>query len=201
MSVSVPAVSVVDTVHRTRLASRATLRRRDSLLVFGAITVGYLLAYLFAIGHLGGGDGSVGVLVVDAPLARSFQSVGAFTFEAVARVDLGPVSLLVSPLNVLIGTLLSALVGLNMSLSYLAWRQPKACGIAARSGSLAALPALFSGAACCGPTLLIVLGIQASGLLLTAFDFLVPLGTLLLVASLLWIGRRVDPGWALERTA
>lgn len=180
-------------LHRTRLGVAATLGRRDGLTVLGVVAVGYLLAYLVAIGHLAAGTGDVGLLVVDEPVTRAVQPVGTLQYEPVARLDLGAVRLLVSPLNIALGAVLSALVGLNLALSYLAWRQPSACGIAARSGPLAALPALLSGAACCGPTLLIVLGIQASGLLLTAFGVLVPVGAVLLVASLLAVGRRVDP--------
>jgi len=71
--------------------------------------------------------------------------------------------------------------------------QPSACGLEASTGVLAGVPALLSGAACCGPTILLVLGIQASGTLITAFELLVPVAIVLLVGGLLLIGRRVDP--------
>jgi hypothetical protein len=39
---------------------------------------------------------------------------------------------------------------------------------------------------------LVVLGIQASGVLLTAFQFLLPVAVLALVGSLVLVGRQVD---------
>ena len=86
------------------------------------------------------------------------------------------------------------LVGLNLALTYLAWTQPKACGIGeSSSGLLAGLPALLSGTACCGPVLLLVVGIQASGVLITAFQFLLPVAALVLVGSLILVGRQITP--------
>ncbi|WP_327051639.1 hypothetical protein [Halomicrococcus gelatinilyticus] len=185
------------TVAQTGFAIRAALTRWDGRLVFVGVTLGYLLAYLAAVGHLNPGDGEVGWLVVDDPLARALQPTGALSWEPVARVEAEVVTLLVSPLDALLGLGLATLVGLNLAVTYLAWRQPAACGLARSStGVLAAVPALLSGAACCGPVLLVVLGVQASGVLLTAFSALVPVAAVLLVASLLWVGRQVDPSAA-----
>jgi hypothetical protein len=186
--------ALAETVSRTGFAVRATLRRRDAGLVFAGVTVGYLLAYLVAIGHLRPGDGDVDLLVVADPLTRMFRPRGTLSWEPVALLDVGVAGLLVSPLNVLLGLGLAALVGLNLAVTYLAWRQPDACGLArSSSGLFAAVPALLSGAACCGPVVLVALGIQASGVLLTAFSAFVPLAVVLLVVSLLWVGRQVDP--------
>lgn len=185
---------VTTAVARTRTATAMTLRRRDARLVFGVVTVVYLLAYLWAIGHLDRGLGGFGVSVVADPAARFLQpELGPFSFTPVARVVLGPVTYLVS-FNTVIGLGLAVLVGLNLGLTYLAWTQPKACGIGeSTTGVLASLPAILSGTACCGPVVLIVLGIQASGVLLTAFQFLLPVAAVMLVGSLLLVGRQVDP--------
>lgn len=182
------------TVSRTRFAIGAALRRRDGLAVFAAVTVGYLVAYLYALGHLAPGSGDVSVLVVSDPLTRLFdQSLGPLSFEPVARVEFGVGTYLFS-LNTLLGLGIAILVGMNLAVTYLAWKQPKACGLgASSSGVLAGIPALLSGTACCGPILLIVFGIQASSALLTAFQWLLPVAVLLLVGSLLWVGRQVDP--------
>lgn len=182
-------------VSRTRAASGLVLRRRDSRLVFGAVTNLYLLSYLWAIGHLAPGLGGFDVIVVADPLGKLLQpELGPFTFTPVARVLVGPVTYLAS-LNTLVGLLLAVLVGLNLGLTYLAWRQPSACGIGQSStGLLASIPALLSGTACCGPVVLIVFGIQASGVLLTGFQLLLPVATVLLIGSLLLVGRQVDPG-------
>ncbi|MFB6293370.1 MAG: hypothetical protein ABEH60_03825 [Halonotius sp.] len=180
-----------DTVTRTRAAMVMTLRRRDGQAVFAVVTVVYLLVYLWGIGHLAAGLGGFSVTVVDDPFATLLQSEGAFSFRPIARVALGPFTYLAS-LNTLLGGGVAALVGLNLSLSYLAWRQPAACGIGqSSSGLLAGIPALLSGTACCGPVVLIAVGIQASSALLTAFQFLLPATVLMLIGSLLLVGRQV----------
>ena len=181
-------------VRRTGVAVRLALGRPDGRLVFAATTVAYLAAYLYAIGHLAPGEGGLGVLVVPDAAGRFLRpSLGPFAFEPVAVVRAGPVTYLLS-LNTLLGLGLAALVGLNLAVTALAWRQPAACGLGSRSaGALAGLPALLSGAACCGPFVLLVLGIQATGVLLTAFDWLLPAAAALLVASLLLVGRQVRP--------
>jgi hypothetical protein len=179
---------------RTRGAVGLTLRRRDAALVLGGTTVAYTLAYLVAIGHLAPGLGGFGVTVVPDAAGRFLRpALGPLSFTPVARVAFGPVTYLFS-LNTLIGAGVAALVGLNVAVTYLAWRQPKACGLADSStGLLASVPALLSGTACCGPVALIALGIQASGVLLTAFQILLPAAVLLLLGSLVLVGRRVEP--------
>lgn len=194
MSGAVSRGVVYETVSRTRFAASATLRRSDAKLVFAGFTLAYLLGYLYAIGHLSAGSGRVGLVVADDPLSKLLQpSLGPFTFEGLALFRLGPVTYLFS-FNTVLGLGIAALVGLNLAITYLAWRQPAACGIGSSSaGVLAGIPALLSGAACCGPILLLVIGVQASGLLLTTFDLLIPLAVVLLVGSLLLVGRQVDP--------
>ncbi len=179
---------------RTGAAIGVAARRRDSRLVFLAATVSYLLVYLATVGDLavGGAGGGVSVRVVD-DLSRAFASVGFFRFGAIAVVGAGPITYLFSPLNAALALLLSVLVGANVGLTYLGLIQPKACGLESSTGVLAGVPALLSGAACCGPTILLVVGVQASATIITGFQFLVPLALLLLVGSLLVIGRQVDP--------
>jgi hypothetical protein len=97
-------------------------------------------------------------------------------------------------LNTILGLGLSALVGLNLALTVLAWTQPNACGLGESSTAvLATIPALLSGTACCGPVVLIVLGIQASGILLTGVQFLLPIAVCILVGSLVLVGRQINP--------
>lgn len=170
-----------------------TLRRRDVRLVFGVVALGYLHAYLRAISHLAPGLGDYKVTVVAKPLGKLFEpALGPCSFTPIARASIGSVTFLFS-LNTLIGLCLAVLVGLNLAVSYLAWRQAEACGIGQQSaGLLAGLPAILSGTACCGPLLLLV-GIQASGVLLTAFQWLLPGAALHLIGSLVLVGRQVDP--------
>ncbi|WP_241692817.1 hypothetical protein [Haloarcula salina] len=179
---------------KTHTATVLTVRRRDALLVTVTVAVGYLLVYLWALGHLAPGLGGYAVSVVDAPLSKLFRpALGPFSFTPVARVQFGPVTYLFS-FNSVLGLGLAVLVGLNFGLTYLAWTQPAACGLGqSSSGFLASIPAVLSGTACCGPVVLIVLGIQASGVLLTTFQYLLPVSALLLVGSLVLVGRQIDP--------
>lgn len=194
MSEATVGARFAETVSRTRVATSATLRRRDAQVVFAGVTVGYLGLYLYAIGHLAPGLGGVGLTVVDDPIGQFLRpALGPLSFTPVARVTLGPLTYLFS-FNTVLGLGLSALVGLNLALTYLAWTQPKACGIGRSStGILASLPAVLSGTACCGPVVLIAIGIQVSGVLLTAVQYMLPVAFVLLVGSLLLVGRQVDP--------
>ena len=181
-------------VSRTLAATRAVFDRRDAVAVVAVTAVAYLLVYLYALGHLAPGLGGFDVVVVSGALGKFLRpELGPFAFTPVARVSLGPVTYLFS-FNTMIGAGIAGLVGLNLGLTYLAWRQPAACGVGtSSSGVLASIPAVLSGTACCGPVVLIVLGIQASGIVVTAFQFLVPVAVVLLLGSLVLVGRQVDP--------
>ena len=193
-SASAPGPARGGLLDRTGAAVAVAARRRDSRLVFLVATLSYLLVYLATVGDLavGGAGGGVSVRVVD-DLSRALASVGFFRFGAIAVVGAGPVTYLFSPLNAALALTLSVLVGANAGLTYLGVIQPKACGLESSTGVVAGIPALLSGAACCGPTILLVVGVQASATVITGFRFLVPLALLLLVGSLLAVGRQVDP--------
>ena len=179
---------------RTAAALAVAARRRDSRVVFVAAATSYLALYLATVGDLavGGGAGGVSVRVAD-DLSRAVASAGFFRFGAVAIVTAGPITYLFSPLNAALALVLSVLVGANVGLTYLGLIQPRACGLESSTGVLAGVPALLSGAACCGPTILLVVGVQASATIITGFQLLVPLALLLLAGSLLLVGRQVDP--------
>ena len=179
---------------RTAAALSIAARRRDSRVVFFVAALSYFLIYLATIGDVSvvGGTDGVSVRVID-DLSRAIASVGFFRFGAIAVVNAGPITYLFSPLNATLALALATLVGANVGLTYLGVIQPRACGLESSTGVLAGLPALLSGAACCGPTILLVVGVQASATIITGFQLLVPVALLLLVGSLLVIGRQVDP--------
>lgn len=178
---------------RTRAATALALRRRDSLLVVAGVTAPYLLGYLWAVGDLAPGFGGYGLVLAADPLGTLFRTTsGVLSFAPVALVRAGPLAYQVS-LNTLVGLGLALLVGLNLGCTYLTRTQPAACGLESSAGVLAGVPALLSGTACCGPVVLIALGIQASGVLLTAFQVLLPAAALVLVGSLVLVGRQVRP--------
>lgn len=185
---------VGEALWRTRFAVSATLRRRDGFAVFSAVTALYLVAFLWFSDLLNFGNTDFELVVAQNPLARFFQPANsALSFEPVTLVEFAIGTYLFS-LNTVIGLGIALLVGLNLAVTYLAWKQPKACGIgSSSSGLLAGVPALLSGAACCGPIILIIFGIQASSTILTVFQWLIPAAVVLLLGSLVWVGRQVDP--------
>jgi hypothetical protein len=175
--------------------SRGAVRRRDSRAVLVGVLVVYLGAFLVALRDLtvrGGAD--IAVTVADAPLSTALEpGTGPFTYRPVVLLELGVAVWEFSPLNTLLGVGLAALVGLNIALSYLAVTQPRACGIGAGAGIAASFPALLAGSTCCAPVIVLVLGIQASSALLTAFVWLLPVSVLLLVGTLLYVSGKIDP--------
>jgi hypothetical protein len=154
----------------------------------------YLLLYLFAIGDLGfhGAPSPLGVQWNRHPFTILFKQRSPFYFEAIAVVELPFLTYLFSPMNLLLGLVLSTLVGLNLAFSYLSLVQPKVCYGRPALGFLASLPALLAGAACCGPLLLLLLGIQATASLIALFGILVPIALLLLAGTLVVNVRRTD---------
>ena len=187
-------------VRRVSRAVGGVVSRRDGQVVFIITVVGYLLLYSVAVGDLARAvtRGAVGVSVVDRPFSRLFESMGPFQYEPIAFVQLGVVDYLFAPLNAAIGLGLAVLVGLNLAVAYGAWRRPAACGLPESGGAegvtglLAGLPALLSGTVCCGPAILLVVGVQATAGLLAVFQWLLPVAVVLLVGSLFVASRRVQ---------
>jgi hypothetical protein len=111
---------------RTGYAVRSSLGRTDARAVFVGTTLGYLIAYLYAIGHLASGTGGFDLTVVPNAAARFLQpSLNAFSFEPVMVITAGPVTYLFS-LNTVLGLGEATRVGVNIAVTYLDWRQPAA---------------------------------------------------------------------------
>lgn len=191
----------VQTAIRNRLGltgrlSIAVLKRPKSLAVFGVVLIVYLFGFLWMMQDvfIETSAGFSWSMPIDDPFSRMFErTTGPFAYERIAFIELGIITWLFSPLNTFIGLVLSILVGLNLGLTYLAVTQPKSCGMGAGTGFLASIPALLAGSTCCAPVILLVFGIQASGALLTAFTWMLPMGVVLLLGSLVYVAGKVDP--------
>lgn len=182
----------------TARALRLVSSRPDAIAILTGTILAYLAAYSYATGALVTTTRTGFDLQVAAdPLGRVFQQTGFLAYEPIARVQGLRFSYLFSPVEFTIAVVLAGLVGVNLAVSYLAVVQPRTCGLAPSTGVFAAVPALLSGAACCGPLLFVVLGIQATGILFTGVQALLPLSVVLLMGSLLYVGGRIDPA-ALE---
>jgi hypothetical protein len=181
-----------DRLRRAAWTVRAALRRRDGRTAFLIGAGGYPLLYLASIGHLALGGRGRSVLVVDDPVGRAVRQTRPFSFEPVARVVVEPLVVLLSPLDVAVALVLSTLVGANLAVAVAVWRSPAACGVEGSAGLLAGVPALLTGATCCGPAVLFALGVGSTGTLLTAFGYATPLTALLLFGGLLLVARSAD---------
>lgn len=197
-----PVAWTTGLVRRTAFAIRATLARRDGRATFATLGALYFVAYGVGLGHIGvrervaAGERAgpvVDLFVVSDPLSVATRRIAPFQYEAVAAVTAGPIEYLFSPVNAAIGLALATLVGVTLAVSVVAWRGPSACRIGAGAGAVAGLPGLLSGVVCCGPTLLLVIGVQASAGLLAVLQWLLPLAVASLLVTLLWVGSRVDP--------
>lgn len=177
---------------RIRTFHTALGKERTAAHILAGVTGLYLLLYLVAIGDLTYTP-SAGTTIRVAETLTVFAATGPFTFEAVAVVEAGIVTLLISPLNLLIGGTLALLVGLNAALTVIAYRQPAVCDARPHETLLSTIPGLLAGSACCGPVLLILLGIQASAALISFFSILIPFAFVLLLLTLLLNLRRIRP--------
>lgn len=159
----------------------------------------YLVIYLFAIQNVlisPGRDLSRFVsipsvqVVADWP-SKVFQQQAPFFYESVAVVyPANHVTILVSPVNIAMGLLLGALVGLNVTVALHAMATAASCGKRGFGGLLGAIPGFLTGFACCVPTFALVLGAQFTVFLIAIRSWFFPVAVAALVISALWNARR-----------
>jgi hypothetical protein len=151
------------------------------------MAAGYLFLFLLALGDISGGGHGFEALTTDC--TRMFERTGALTFEPIAQLTMPGLTILLSPINMVIGLLLAVLAALNLTVTYLAFRQPRACRFNRSTGIMSSLPALLAGSACCAPTIVLILGLQVSSLFITVFQVLIPVSLALLLVTLALILR------------
>ena len=162
--------------------------------LIGLVSGAYGLLYLYMLGDID--IGTVGWSWHSLPWqwAHLLSQRSPWQFEALAMLEMGALVILLSPVNLLIATMLSALLGLNLH-GALALRQNAHCTAIASAG---AWPSLLAGGACCAPSLLLLLGIPGLGAFVSLFAWMVPLALILLLISRCWQRRQGAPAlWAL----
>lgn len=151
----------------------------------------YLVVYLLAIQNLVVARS----LRIDLPsfevlsgwVSRLTEPIAPFYFEPVAAFYLTDhLTLLVSPLNLLMGLVLGGLVALNLAVEVDAYRHARACRRRAMGGLLGSLPGFLTGFACCVPTVALVLGAQFTLALIALRSWFFPVAVVAMLASLLW---------------
>jgi hypothetical protein len=157
--------------------------------------------YLLAIGDIapsgrvGRASGAWWIEVAPSWTERLFAARAPYLFEPVLAVHpLPQLTILLSPVNLVLGGLLAGLVGLNLAVAAYAAAQATSCQPTGYGRLLAALPALLTGVTCCIPTFLAVLGSSTAAVLLPVVMPLrmlfYPLSLVLLTATLIWGIRR-----------
>lgn len=172
-------------------------RYRRAAGVSGAI---YLLVYLLAIQDITISPGRDLRRFVDIPSievvtgwsARAFEQIAPFAFEAVAAIyPLNHVTILVAPVNIAMGALLGALVGLNIAVAWHAVTTARACRTNAFGGLLGSLPAFLGGFVCCVPAVALVVGAQFTVFLVAVRSWFFPFAVTALLVTLRWNTRRM----------
>lgn len=176
------------------MGAAAKLRAILALPTYHRFAVGsgmvYLVLYLVALQDIS--LGGRGFRFLSADLGRMFERTGAFTFEPIAQLTLPGVTILLSPVNILIGIGVAGLVGLNLAVTLLAFHRPAACSFNRSTGVLASVPALLAGSACCAPAIVLLLGLQLSAAMVTVFQVLIPASGILLLITLKLVLDRTD---------
>jgi hypothetical protein len=121
----------------------------------------------------------------------AFRQRGPFLFEPIGVLEIAPLVVFLSIPNLLIALVLGLLVGANIAASYYGFHALGMRGLRGIHALIGTIPALIGGAACCVPTLILVIGLQLTATVAAVWSWLVPISALLLVVSLWWSLRRM----------
>ena len=153
----------------------------------------YFLLYLYALGQLVLGrnavfsEGSPAFIFDSGWATKLFKPIAGYTFEPVAALHpFEGLTLLIAPLNLLIGAVLGGLIALNVASAVYSLAVVRTCRRLSWTGLLGSLPALLTGFACCVPTVALVLGANLALALISLQTFLLPVSVAALAASLFW---------------
>lgn len=183
------AVAIRTTPGRVR-AALAVRRHRRTGLIAASLT---LLVYLFSIGDLAVSASGhfTGAPVFQTAPGQLLRVRAPYLFEPVlAWHPTSHLAILLSPVNLLLGAVVAALVGCNIAVAAHAARQAASCRRTRYARLLGALPAFLLGFACCVPTFLLVLGASTAAALLPVLiplrPVFYPLTLLMLTGTLVW---------------
>jgi len=161
----------------------------------------YILIYLGAVGHLvftsrmSSEESFFAIKILPNWQDLLFRQRSPFLFEAVGLVYLGQnIKLFLSLPNLILATILGGLVGTNIALSYYTFQKMGLSGSRGVVSLLGTIPPIISGTVCCVPTIVLLIGLQLTATLATAWSFFVPVSIALLLFSLFWSLRRIKIG-------
>lgn len=167
------------------------------------VALAYLALYLVAIqdiaisasGKYGRFADTPSVELVREWPERILAERAPFLFEPIATAYPTPqLAIFVSPGNLVVGSTLAALLGLNVAVALRAGSRERACGRRRYAGLLGALPGLLLGFGCCAPSFILLLGPSFAAAFLPAFiplrPYLFPFAVGMMAAMLVWSARR-----------
>ena len=169
---------------------------RRSKVIILVVGTAYLLLYLLATGVLvvSSTPHPFDVQISEQWPALIFRQRTPFNWEPIGLLSLGWIQVFLAVPNIVFGLAIAALVGVNIAVSAYTYTARKVCRINPSSSILAAAPAFLTGIACCGPTLLLSLGIASTAVtvaFVAVLPVLLPLALIGLLGSMLWSGRKL----------
>ncbi|MBI4114485.1 MAG: hypothetical protein HY445_01430 [Candidatus Niyogibacteria bacterium] len=155
-------------------------------IIFFVYVIVYLAATQFLIftQRMGATDGFFAIKIAENWQELMFRQRAPFLFESIGAMYLGGLKLFISVPNMFLAATLGILIGLNGAVSYYSFRALSLRGSQGLVQLIGTVPAILSGAACCVPTLILVIGLQLTATLATVWAFFVPLSVFLLFAAL-----------------
>jgi hypothetical protein len=157
-----------------------------ALVSLAAYVVLYLAAMQYLIVAPGDTESLFGLNILPHWQDLVFRQRGPFLFEPVGVLHLASVVVFLSIPNIVIAIVLGLLVATNIAVSYYGFRALGMRGPRGIHALIGTIPALVSGAACCVPTLILVIGLQLTATVAAVWSWLVPISALLLLGSL-WL--------------
>ncbi|MCH4890087.1 hypothetical protein EZV73_21080 [Acidaminobacter sp. JC074] len=164
---------------------KKTLKDKKILFLGLLIFIIYFLLYYWSIGYLNFGANGSHVRFSSNWVNLVFKRSSTFLFEPVGSFQNFGIHVLVSPMNILLGLLLSLLVFFNVMAAFYIYKLPKQCRLDHKyTGLIGILPSFLTGFACCAPTFLIPLASiigSSTAFLSSIMQWFLPLSVLLLV--------------------
>ncbi len=167
------------------------------------VAIAYVVVYLLAIQDI--------VFVADRDLGRFntipsiqilenwreliFRPRVTFYWEAIGQVFVtNNIVVQLSIPNILLGSLMGTLMGLNVAVAAYSLSCARACRVRPYGGIIAALPSFFTGFACCTPTFVVaILGgnVALSIGILSVRNLFIPIAISAMVLALLWSAQKM----------
>ena len=193
-----PGNKIITIAFMTRILLSILSKKRywiTAVIVFFVYVVIYLAATQFLIFTERGAEEMNGFFAVR--IAENWQEImfrqrAPFLFESIGAVYAGGMKLFISPLNMLLAGALGVLVALNFAVSYYNFRALTLRGPKGFMSLLGTVPAIVSGAVCCVPTLILVIGLQLTATFVAVWSFFVPLSFVLLIMALWWALYKIE---------